>query len=151
MAEHLPTYKEYDYPFDKINADIIQGYVATKNRESMLATGVKPLYTMWEETECPTLGKYMVLAVYEWVIENRKATAVLRMRITPVDSKGRIVQTKDQRKLHQRIIRSINMEDDMIKAGIQIQEANAKTPEPDWHPIGEEPRDATTIPEAETA
>lgn len=137
MPEHLPTYKEYEYPFDKIHKDIVEGYVATKNRESMLATGVKPYYTSWEENDCPVLGKYMVLVVYEWVIENRKATPIIRMRITPVDSRGRIVQTKDERKMHTRIMKAINMEDDMIKAGIAIHEATNKSQEPNWHPIGE--------------
>lgn len=144
MSENRPTYKEYEYPFDKINTDIVAGYIATKNREAMLTTGTKPYYTAWEEVECPILGKYMVLSVYEWIIENRRATQVLVMRIIPVDSRGRIVQTKDQRKMHTRIVKALNMEDDMIKAGITIMESTTKTPEPNWHPIGE-PTEPTPV------
>ena len=137
MVEHLPTFREYEYLFDKINKDIVEGYIGQKNRESMLATGIKPFYTQWEETECSALGAYSYLAVYEWVIENRKAVSVLRMKVIPIDKDGNIVQTKDQKKIHTRIIRTLNMEDEMIKAGINIKEAMGRAKTPNFQPDGE--------------
>jgi len=137
MPENMPTFKEYEYPYDKIETDIVYGYIGGKNRESMLATGIKPFFTAWEEAECPVLGKYSYLAVYEWTIENRKAVSILRMKVIPVDKEGRIVQTKEQKKQHTRIVTTLNMEDEMIKAGIAIREARAKANTPNFQPEGE--------------
>jgi hypothetical protein len=134
--EYAPTYKEFDYLFDKIEEDIVYGYIAEKNRKSMLETGYRKFYSEWTEDEIQPEGKFMTLCVYEYVAEGKNISPVLRMKIIPVDKEGRIVQTKEQKKTHERVIKTIQMEDDMIKSGIKIREARTHNKKPNFQPIG---------------
>lgn len=134
VESYAATYTEMEYPYDKIEEDIIYNYIGTKNREHMLKTGFRKYYTDWVDEENPTIGKYPVLYVYEYAVEDKEIKPILRMKIYPVDGDGNIVQTKEHKKKHERIIRTIQMEDDMMKAGIKIREARTLRKRPNFQP-----------------
>lgn len=119
----MSTYTEIEYPYDKIENDIVYEYVEKKNREHMLKTGYRKYTTTWANESNPSIGKYPVLYIYEYAAEDRKIKPILRMKIIPVDEDGDIVQTRENKVEHERIIRTIQMEDDMIKAGMKIKSA----------------------------
>lgn len=119
----MSTYTEIEYQYDKIENDIVYEYIEKKNREHMLKTGYRKYTCNWVDEEDPNMGKYPVLYLYEYVAEDRQVKPVLRMKVIPVDEDGEIVQTKENKKEHERVIRTIQMEEEMIKAGMNIRSA----------------------------
>jgi len=55
--------------------------VAGKNREHMLKTGYRKYYSDWIDEEDPIIGKYPVLYIYEYVMEDKEIRPVLRMKV----------------------------------------------------------------------
>ena len=117
------TYKEFEYLYDKIEKDIIYDYIGVENRKHMLKTGYRKYYSDWIDEEEPGIGKYPVLYVYEYVAEDKEIKAILRMKVIPIDEDGNIVQTKEHKVEHERVIKTIQMEDEMLQRGIKIREA----------------------------
>lgn len=134
MEPFIATFTEIEYPYDKIENDIVYEYIEKKNREHMLKTGYRKYTCDWIDEEDPAVGKYPVLYIYEYMAEDRQVKPILRMKVIPVDEDGDIVQSKENKKEHERVIKTIQMEDEMIQSGMKIRSAKHRMKNPNFQP-----------------
>lgn len=134
MVQYRETTETKRCQFDKIEPEIIEGFLLQENLKNKLECGVNKYSWHWMEEQNDEIGSYSVLVVSMFEIDTttKQAREVPIMKIIPVDKYDRIVQTSDQRKKYaERIARTQQMNQKMLEKGIKLkteQCEHAKTP-----------------------
>lgn len=141
MVQYRESYETSTYQFDKIEKDIIEDFLMEENLKSRLERGTNKYSWHWSSDRNDEVGTFSVLLISEFVLNTstKHAQEEIVLKIIPVDKFDRIVQTSDQRKKYSdRIMRTQEMNQKMIKKGIKLKSEQAEQAKiPNFAPISD--------------